>query len=268
MIWYARAEMRLVATSMALTALGALAAISWVGCTGLSGDCELNLTCPGASTTTTTTTTATTTTTTVPPKCDGFFGNAGCDACVQKSCCQELADCVDDYSCFYGCVYSTWPPYPECKKEPTATLINTFLTCVGTHCSPGCDPRDYCNPITNVPCPSDGTACDAAFPGIFNCLPPSGAVMELCDACDTFNGPWCNGGMRCHQASHTCARYCCTDADCGTGKCVFDQMMAFGAPLWLPEDQVGLCLDQAGTTAACDAPATSVSMGSCVGGYP
>jgi hypothetical protein len=53
------------------------------------------------------------------------------------------------------------------------------------------------------------------------------------------------------------------------GKCELDPLLAFGAALAIPEDKVGVCLNMdASMGAACDAPPTSPSNGTCFGGFP
>lgn len=253
-------------------------AIAWgasiTGCTSLSGDCELNLTCPAttsatttSATTTSTTTTSSTTTSSATPMCGDVY-KGPCDDCLQASCCQETADCIADGECLNYCLLSVWPPVPQCEVPATAAALTALTTCMADKCSPVCDAKDYCNPVTNSPCPTNGTACDAAYPGVFLCLPPYGTPVALCGGCNNAVGPYCDAGMRCHAASNKCARYCCNDADCGTGKCILDTPTVFGAPLANPMDLVGICLDQAGTTPACDAPAMAPSNGACVGGFP
>lgn len=71
--------------------------------------------------------------------------------------------------------------------------------------------------------------------------------------------------MHCFGGTSQCARYCCDDADCGTGKCVVEQTEAFGAPL-LNRTLVGICLTTDGASPACDAPEVSPSKGSCSAG--
>lgn len=73
------------------------------------------------------------------------------------------------------------------------------------------------------------------------------------------------------MSSTVCARYCCTDADCGaTGRCELDPMKAFGAQLAVPGDVVGVCVSMASPTdAACDMlPEPPPSGGTCFGGFP
>jgi hypothetical protein len=158
-------------------------------------------------------------------------------------------------------------------------------------------PAISCNPVTNAGCTmavglggaggSEPQACDytqdmntGAINGFTCYFPPNDA--KLCDACDPTEAspPYCTGGTTCYptNASGTtgqCAKYCCSDADCGSGTCMTTGSM--GA-LFPPATMLGLCV--AGTSDggtggaasdggasgpfACDAPAVSPSNGSCV----
>jgi hypothetical protein len=51
-----------------------------------------------------------------------------------------------------------------------------------------------------------------------------------------------------------CARYCCDNTDCGTGTCTLGEVPGFA--------KLGVCRDAA-KAVACDAPAMSMTMGSC-----
>jgi hypothetical protein len=96
-------------------------------------------------------------------------------------------------------------------------------------------------------------ACDASQDG-FVCFPPPNDAMQ-CDACDNMAGPFCAGGHGCYPETQKCAKYCCDDADCGSGVC--DKEVLGGA-------EIGFCVMMAGSTEpVCDAPAVSPSMGSC-----
>ncbi len=83
-----------------------------------------------------------------------------------------------------------------------------------------------CNPVTNEPCAA-GEACDVAGGG-FVCY-PDGNIGALCEACDPDAGEFCQGGLFCD--TDICVKYCCSDADCGTGVCTMDAI-----------NGVGLCL--------------------------
>jgi hypothetical protein len=67
-----------------------------------------------------------------------------------------------------------------------------------------------------------GEACDNG-PDNFNCYPAPN-TGDLCGACDNQN-TFCKDGLTCvptdAQGTGKCARFCCTDADCGgaTGSC-------------------------------------------------
>jgi hypothetical protein len=82
-----------------------------------------------------------------------------------------------------------------------------------------------CNPVTNSPCAAadecDGDADNSGNSIGFVCFPgPNDAT--ICGACDNQNGPFCGAGLTCFDfggATPLCAKYCCTDADCGAGKC-------------------------------------------------
>lgn len=244
---------------MALGMLSALAFSAWAsGCTGLSDDCELNLNCvPNQASTTSS-----------GPECSGTFFSATCDGCLRAACCQALGECADDDACMYSCAFGVLPSPPECSMAPTATRFQNLTECMKTTCMEACAPPDQCNPVTNAGCAPDGSQCDLVNPGMFVCFPPFGTPGALCAACDNLKGPFCGPGLRCHPTSHTCARFCCTDADCGTGRCELNQTLALGATPWSPEDKVGLCVTQDGSTCSPDAAAVSVSGGTCFAGFP
>jgi hypothetical protein len=101
-----------------------------------------------------------------------------------------------------------------------------------------------CNPVTNEPCAA-GNACDTAFKDgeliAFQCYGGQNTI-ELCEGCES--GPeareFCAGGLACiskpDAPQGNCARYCCTDADCGQGNECAEVTFA-GAPPGL-----GYCL--------------------------
>jgi hypothetical protein len=238
---------------MALIAFGAWA----TGCTGLSDDCELNLNCAPSQSSS------------AGPTCSGQYFSATCDGCLRESCCQTLSDCDEDGACINYCAFGVLPSPPECNSPPTSTLFQSLTECLKTTCAGPCEPPDRCNPVTNAGCAPDGSQCDLVYPGMFVCFAPFGATPgALCAPCDNLTGPFCGPGLRCHAGSKTCARFCCNDADCGTGRCELNQMLAFGATTWHPEDMVGVCVTQDGTTCSPDAPAVSSSGGTCFAGFP
>ena len=267
--------MRPIAAALALATLLTLSAVwSGVACTGLSGDCELNLTCPGTSSSSSS---GGADAGDGGESCHGVFAAGDCDTCLQGSCCQAIIDCKDDPNCLY-CEDAPTQNDPKCTSTATQKAVNALIGCEDLHCSGACVATDECNPVTNNGCDTDGgTACDLGFdPDTFDCYPPPNAAT-LCGACDNTNGPYCGPGLHCYF--ETCARYCCSDADCGSGVCELDVQVAFGGAV-PAGDLVGICVTalvpDGGTggpdggsdsTSACDAPATSVSLGACFAGY-
>lgn len=275
--------MRLSAAAMALSTLGTLGALLgsvWAaGCTGLSKDCELNLTCPttsGSSSGGPDDGGADASDADGDASCANVFVDGECNTCLVASCCQAILDCKDDANCLY-CLNTVSPDDPKCTSAATQMTVNAFYGCDSLHCSVACAAKDTCNPITNNGCGSDGTACDLApANGTFECFPPPNSA-QICGVCDNTKSPYCAPGLHCYAPTNTCARFCCNDADCGGGVCELDALAALGSALTLAGDMVGVCLDMhipdggvdgGGTTPACGAPATSMSMGSCVGGFP
>jgi hypothetical protein len=125
---------------------------------------------------------------------------------------------------------------------------------------------DQCNPVTNAGCPTDGSTCD--FNGSsFVCFPPPNSV-DVCGSCDTTNGPFCGAGLSCVELpgeQGSCYRYCCTDADCGSGATCdtgYASMVLQGES---SADNVGFCIVKGGPS--CAAVSAAPSNGSCVGGY-
>ena len=241
--------MRAPAIVLAWIALFALSGtVAALGCNDLSSNCELQVSC---------------TPVTPPPDCKNIFDpSKSCASCAETACCQEASDCQDNGSCLNYCVSGFWPPAEVCATAAVKQLTDKLTACLATNCSPACDIQEGCDPILGTGCgPTSG--CEPFEPGVFQCLYPFGAtVAKLCEACDLMVDPVCGQGLHCFAGTSQCARYCCADADCGTGKCVLDQTAAFGAPL-LTRTQVGICLTKDGASPACDAPAISPSKGSC-----
>lgn len=81
----------------------------------------------------------------------------------------------------------------------------------------GGDDVTRCNPVTGEPC-LVGSPCDLAVtPGNFECYPPPASVA-VCGACGV---EFCANGLTCVPAGALakCARFCCSDADCGNTAC-------------------------------------------------
>ncbi len=240
-MWFAA---RVGPALLASAALGVLGFCVW-SCTSLTDDCELNLNCPGMT----------------QPMCSGILDPGACDTCVQGYCCAELAACYLDQECLDGCLEGFWPPDPDCADPPSQAPFEAILACMARSCAAPCAMADDCNPVSGSGCA--GAECDADYPGVFECSVNGGTLSRLCEPCDDVNSPFCGSGLHCFAGSSTCARFCCTDADCGTGKCELDQTIDFQQPLPLTREKVGICLTQDGTAAACDAPAVPPSDGGC-----
>src|SRR6185503_11843002 len=111
------------------------------------------------------------------------------------------------------CIFGLWPIHPECTAGNTKTRLDALASCMASKCSPACNPKDQCNPVTNAGC-GPGESCDAVYPGMFACLPGFGMAAAICQPCNIDSGPYCAPGLRCNDASQTCARFCCNDGDC------------------------------------------------------
>jgi hypothetical protein len=92
------------------------------------------------------------------------------------------------------------------QLQPTCSGFSTVSagTCYGD---------TPCNPVTNVGCATAGEACDIAESG-FQCYPPPNDIA-VCGVCG--DGAFCAPGNVCVNGQ--CLHYCCTDGDCGSGKC-------------------------------------------------
>lgn len=138
----------------------------------------------------------------------------------------------------------------------TTTGVTNSTTTGGMDCTGVLgDPTDACFTCIEGSCCAELDACL----GDTNC---SGCLSGSGTSCDT--DPLLADVSTCLDASCSaecgapgeCARFCCTDGDCGTGVC--DKDLTGDA-------NVGICVATAMMTPpACDAPATSPSNGSCV----
>jgi hypothetical protein len=109
-----------------------------------------------------------------------------------------------------------------------------------------------CNPVTNAGC-SAGEACDVSRDSNqsligFICYPgpnPEG-ICAICPNGSNDAGECAAGGtcLLSDPAIAQCARYCCTDADCGEGTC---QPSPQGATLFGPvAPSLGVCVNLSG----------------------
>jgi hypothetical protein len=110
-----------------------------------------------------------------------------------------------------------------------------------------------CNPVTNAGC-TGADACDVNFNTAgtmligFVCYTPQGTAFTdtLCSFCDNSSDDLsCPAGQTCvpygPQAAmlSACAQYCCTDADCGTGKCTTKDSTS--TPIFSIAPTLGIC---------------------------
>jgi hypothetical protein len=240
-----RSPHRLVSTAL----LALAGALGWAaGCHDLSGDCDLNLNCED------------------PDACTGVLAAGTCDECLQAACCSEAAVCKSDGDCL-TCLASHAIDSAACQESATRTALAALTTCLDTRCKQACAALDTCNPVTNDGC-SNGAGCDLGTetpPFNFTCYPPPFGA-KLCEPCnpDSASGPFCDATLTCDFTTKTCARFCCTDADCGTGTCELDPQKAFDGALANMGDKVGIC--RSGGAPSCDAPAVAPSKGACLSG--
>jgi hypothetical protein len=94
-----------------------------------------------------------------------------------------------------------------------------------------------CDPITASQCDiANGETCDhSASLGGFKCFPGpnSSTVGQMCG--DT--GPFCGPSTACNTDIWLCEHYCCSDADCGLGRCFPGQFTDGQA-------SIGVCLGE------------------------
>lgn len=249
MQWRVRA---LASISLAIASL-----VAWAsGCSDLEDDCELLVTCPE---------------TKEPPQCQGQLYSLKCDTCLQAKCCQEVSDCLGNNPCGTYCMFGIMPAPAECNAGKAGELFGAITSCLRTNCAAECGEASYCNPVTHNGCPNDGTQCEIVYPGFFACVPPGAATPSaLCGNCNFAMGPYCGSGLRCDVTTLKCGRYCCSDGDCGTGRCELNQNVVFGYSTLNPNDMVGLCMNMDPTMGpACDASGLPPpSGGTCFSTFP
>lgn len=184
--------------------------------------------------------------------CTGVVSGA-CGTCLEGACCAEVAacnavtgcmDCATGGACdatnqtpadaLSACATNSCatecgggggtPVDMVCAAPATAPSAGSCVTVDGTN--------NKCNPVTNQGCnTAAGEACDFGASGFECYAAPPANTEALCAACDITNGPACLPTSTCIDATAggtKCARFCCTDADCGAGKC--DTTVTGGAP--------------------------------------
>jgi hypothetical protein len=167
---------------------------------------------------------------------------------------------------------STGSMGPHSSSSASATGSGGSMTCMPDGGGGAAAVGNHCNPVTNTGCPT-GSSCDydlncAGNTIGFSCT--SQATVTTCGDCSTMP---CGPGTTCFytdtsMTTSVCARYCCTNADCGSsGKCDTGGMMPYFGP---DAPQVGICVllspPDGGATGdfVCSPPATPPSGGSCI----
>ncbi|MEM1035012.1 MAG: hypothetical protein AAGN82_32025 [Myxococcota bacterium] len=174
--------------------------------------------------------------------CQGLSPNPSCQECIEDNCAAPRDACFADTARFVQCNpvtqegcnpaqsnercdYVTVPAGPAVAFSPR--------TVIGFNCQLETNDADQC------------TACNYSFGSTTKCEKGNTCISAV-DASVVNEG--------------VCGRYCCDDADCGTGTC---QKGAF-APA---AGDLGTCtVGATSTDPGCDAPGfgASTSMGSCV----
>jgi hypothetical protein len=172
-----------------------------------------------------------------------FFFEAGFEASDDGSFDAPFDDDVDS-------AFDAGPPLPPLQCTILASA-GSMGACV-TETSPDASVPVTCNPVTNEPCAA-GEACDVSVnetgSGLvgFTCYPPPPPnTVALCGACDD-QSVACVGGSTCWAVNNgaptgSCAKYCCTDADCGSGTCT---SVLEGAAVFPAVPGLGLCTEAA-----------------------
>jgi hypothetical protein len=151
---------------------------------------------------------------------------------LSKVVLRELDDAltvIDGGECLYlaSAEFDAGGADAACNAPTDPASAPSGGACIADYLALGHD----CNPVTNDGCMA-GETCD--LNGNFKCAALAGGEAALCGACDNANSQYCGLGMTCDSYGDTgkCFRYCCTDADCGTG----NTCIAYGALY------VGVCM--------------------------
>jgi hypothetical protein len=124
------------------------------------------------------------------------------------------------FACYIGQTYLA-----SCTKQTQA--LETCMEAIKPICSElpataaslgDCYSGQVCNPLADQ-CPS-GQACQWQEPietvNLWSCVDASLLTQGLCAPCDYGAGLFCKPGYACvGDGRKTCARFCCSDADCG-----------------------------------------------------
>jgi hypothetical protein len=146
-------------------------------------------------------------------------------------------DSGPDFDADFDGSFDGGAPLPlECTVPATSVSGGSCVTVVAAN---DAGTGVQCNPVTNAGCAA-GSACDTSQDmngntvGFICYPPPPPITVAVCGMCDDVNTA-CVPGATCFG---TCAKYCCTDADCGEGTCSTGGGMAF-APA---APTLGICL--------------------------
>ena len=117
--------------------------------------------------------------------------------------------------------------------ETSAPPLDEVLACTGTSTQAGAPSKGSClqvaglvtcNPVSGTGCTTAGSSCDRDDKGGFTCFTADQGpnTIALCGDCGVSDA-YCSNGTVCVESSlnnNQCARYCCTNADCGSkGEC-------------------------------------------------
>lgn len=168
--------------------------------------------------------------------CTAYCQNALAAGCNSDTLAKCHASCIYGFTYYAACLasYDAWlkcgasgsiicaggHPYPAaCDAEDEAFTFCLYYfepVCSVPSQAPSqgaCYAGAACNPVTNQGCPSS-SSCVYAGSGQFECDPGTFNI-PLCQPCGTHSNS-CARGYDCYgDYFETCARYCCTDADCG-----------------------------------------------------
>lgn len=163
-----------------------------------------------------------------------------CTGCLEEQCCNEATACAPGSDCA-ACAESGEVDAAVCEADQSfgalrgCALDSCRDLCQSSRFAAGCDApasppskgacvnvdgvKNQCNPITNGGCDAaKGEACDTDTIAGFRCFVYPGAA-GTCEDCGKATGDkiGCAGKLTCR--AYRCARFCCNDDDCGTGKC-------------------------------------------------
>ena len=175
--------------------------------------------------------------------CKGILAASACTACLETSCCTDLAACSEATGCI-DCAFKngTCTGTVNAEKVLACALKNCSAQCQTDLLVPSCGTASNpsggkcitvdattvkCNPVTGSPCNvASGETCDADGDTGFSCYPGQNEA-KACEACGV---AMCGVGTTCMNG--TCVSYCCTNGDCGSGVTCMKIL----------ESDVGVCL--------------------------